>query len=54
MAEVPLAATTPAVRYLRYTMLGTQIAEEGVTCPDDYTGCYYVNTAEMGVYGAAH
>ncbi|MEV6633648.1 M36 family metallopeptidase [Actinoplanes sp. NPDC051470] len=54
MNEVPLAAgSTSRVRFLRYTMLGTQIAEEGITCPDDHTGCYYVNTAEIGVYGAS-
>ena len=40
--------------YLRYTMLGTQIAEEGVTCPNDfYAGCYYVDTVEVGVYGVS-
>ncbi|GLY99513.1 M36 family metallopeptidase [Actinoplanes sp. NBRC 103695] len=54
MNEVPLAAgSTSSVRYLRYSMLGTQIAEEGITCPDNYYGCYYVNTAEVAVYGVA-
>ncbi|GAA0573607.1 hypothetical protein GCM10010172_67770 [Paractinoplanes ferrugineus] len=55
MNEVPLATgSTAAVRYLRYTMLGTQIAEEGATCPDFYSGCYYVDTVEIGVYGSSH
>jgi hypothetical protein len=55
MNEVPLAAgSTSAVRYLRYTMLGTQVAEDGVTCPDFYAGCYYVDTVEIGVYGNRH
>ncbi|GIM93612.1 M36 family metallopeptidase [Paractinoplanes toevensis] len=55
MNEVPLAAgSTSAVRYLRYTMLGTQIAEEGITCPDFYAGCYFVDTVEVGVYGRSH
>ena len=55
MNEVELAAgSTAAVRYLRYTMLGTQIAEDGITCPDNYAGCYFVDTVEIGVYGNQH
>jgi extracellular elastinolytic metalloproteinase len=55
MNEVPLAAgSTSAVRYLRYTMLGTQIAEDGITCPGNYAGCYFVDTVEIGVYGNQH
>jgi len=55
MNEVELAAgSTAAVRYLRYTMLGTQIAEDGITCPDNYAGCYFVDTVEIGVYGSQH
>ncbi|GLY99477.1 M36 family metallopeptidase [Actinoplanes sp. NBRC 103695] len=55
MNEVPLAAgSTAEVNYLRYTMLGTQVAEEGITCPDFFAGCFYVDTVEIGVYGAAH
>ncbi|GGK81418.1 M36 family metallopeptidase [Mangrovihabitans endophyticus] len=54
MNAVPLAPdSTPGVRYVRYTMLGTQVAEEGVTCPDLYTGCFYVDTVEVGVFGIA-
>jgi hypothetical protein len=55
MNAVPLAAgSTSQVRYLRYSMLGTQIAEEGISCPNDfYAGCYYVDTVEVGVYGVA-
>ena len=55
MNAVPLASgSTSEVRYLRYSMLGTQIAEEGVTCPGFFSGCFYVDTVEVGVYGAAH
>lgn len=55
MNAVQLAAgSTSAVRYLRYTILGTQVAEEGATCPDLFTGCIYVDTIEIGVYGNAH
>jgi extracellular elastinolytic metalloproteinase len=46
-------ASTAGVRYLRYTILGTQVADEGVTCPGNYAGCYYVDTVEIGVYGNA-
>lgn len=55
MNEVPLAAgSASGVRYLRYTMLGTQVAEEGITCPDFYAGCVFVDTVEVGVYGSPH
>ncbi|MET3425357.1 hypothetical protein BJ973_004569 [Actinoplanes tereljensis] len=50
---VPLTAGTTGVRYFRYTMLGTQVADEGGSCPGDYSGCSYVDTVEVGVYGAA-
>ncbi|UQU61901.1 M36 family metallopeptidase [Couchioplanes caeruleus] len=45
--------STSGVRYLRYSMLGTQVAEEGGTCPGFFSGCYYVDTVEVGVYGNA-
>ncbi|MFG1610795.1 hypothetical protein, partial [Actinoplanes sp. NPDC049265] len=55
MNPLPLTpGTTTQINYLRYTMLGTQTAEEGITCPDLYAGCYYVDTVEVGVYGTAH
>ncbi|PRY23426.1 M36 family metallopeptidase [Pseudosporangium ferrugineum] len=53
MNPLTLAGTTTGLRYLRYTMLGTQTADEGVTCPDGYSGCFYVDTVEIGVYGNA-
>ncbi|MEV6636695.1 M36 family metallopeptidase, partial [Actinoplanes sp. NPDC051470] len=57
MNEVPLAAgSTSGVRYLRYTMLGTQTAENGINCPEAdgyYAGCYFVDTAEVAVHGNA-
>jgi len=54
MNDLTLAGgSSTGVRYLRYTMLGNQVAEEGITCPDNYAGCYYVDTVEIGVYGSA-
>ncbi|WP_236718071.1 M36 family metallopeptidase [Actinoplanes sp. TFC3] len=54
MNELTLTpGSTAGVRYLRYTILGTQVADEGVSCPGNYSGCYYVDTVEVGVYGSA-
>ncbi|AGL15988.1 M36 family metallopeptidase [Actinoplanes sp. N902-109] len=47
------AGSATGIRYLRWTVSSTQVAEEGVTCPDLYSGCYYVDTVEIGVYGTA-
>jgi extracellular elastinolytic metalloproteinase len=53
MNAVPLAAgATSGVRFIRYTMLGTQVADEGGTCPSGFTGCGYVDTVEVGVFDA--
>jgi hypothetical protein len=55
MNVVPLSAgSTSGVRFVRYTMLGTQVTEEGGTCPGDFSGCAFVDTVEIAVYGAAH
>ncbi|MFD2079398.1 F5/8 type C domain-containing protein [Actinopolymorpha cephalotaxi] len=52
---VPLSAGTTGVRYVRYTMLGTQLAEAGgSTCPGNYTGCEFVDSVELAVYGTGH
>ncbi len=53
MNAVSLPAGTNGVRYVRYTMLGTQVADEGGSCPGDLSGCSFVDTVEVGVYGAA-
>jgi hypothetical protein len=53
MNAVPLTAGTAGVQFVRYTMLGTQVADEGGTCPSDLNGCSFVDTVEVGVYGAA-
>ncbi|AGL16817.1 M36 family metallopeptidase [Actinoplanes sp. N902-109] len=53
MNPVTLTGGTTGVRFVRYTMLGTQVADEGGTCPSQKTGCMYIETAEVGVYGTA-
>jgi extracellular elastinolytic metalloproteinase len=53
MNAVPLnAGSTGGVRFIRYTMLGTQVADEGGTCPGGLTGCQFVDTVEVGVFDA--
>jgi extracellular elastinolytic metalloproteinase len=53
MNPVALSAGTAGVRFVRYTILGTQVADEGGTCPGQFSGCAYVDTVEVAVYGAA-
>jgi hypothetical protein len=52
MNPVTLSAGTAGVRFVRYTMLGTQVVDEGGTCPGQFSGCSYVDSVEVGVYGA--
>ncbi|HEY6737681.1 MAG TPA: M36 family metallopeptidase, partial [Actinopolymorphaceae bacterium] len=53
MNAVPLAAGTTGVRYIRYTMLGTQVADSGGSCPGAFSGCEWVDSTELAVYGSA-
>jgi hypothetical protein len=53
MNAVPLTGGTTGARYVRYTMLGTQVVDEGGSCPGEFSGCSFVDTVEVGVYGAA-
>ena len=49
---IPLAAGTGVgVQYLRYTMLSTQVADLGGTCPGAFSGCDWVDSTELAVYG---
>jgi len=51
--SVPLAAGSgTGVQYVRYTMLSTQVADLGGTCPGAYSGCQFMDSTELGVYGA--
>jgi extracellular elastinolytic metalloproteinase len=53
MNPVTLSAGTAGVQFVLYTMLGTQVADEGGSCPSQFSGCSFVDTVEVGVYGAA-
>lgn len=53
MNPVSLTAGTAGVQFVRYTMLGTQVADDGGTCPSQAGGCAFVDTVEVGVFGAA-
>jgi hypothetical protein len=33
-------------------MLSTQVADLGGTCPGAYSGCQFMDSTELGVYGA--
>jgi extracellular elastinolytic metalloproteinase len=50
--SVPLAAGSgTGIQYVRYTMLSTQVADLGGTCPGNYSGCNFMDSTELGVYG---
>ncbi len=53
MVVVPLTAGTTGVQYVRYTMLGTQVMDSGGTCPGAFSGCDFVDSVEVAVYGVA-
>jgi hypothetical protein len=52
---VPLPSTTGGVRFVRYTMLTTQVEDLGGTCnpPNgNFSGCLFIDSVELGVYGS--
>ena len=53
MHPVPLTAGTDNVRFVRYTMLSTQVADLGGTCPGAFSGCNFVDSTELAVFGPA-
>jgi hypothetical protein len=49
---VRLTAPVPGVRYVRFTMLGTQVPNISTNCPNGpYDGCTYMGMSELEVYG---
>jgi extracellular elastinolytic metalloproteinase len=52
MNPVALSAGTAGVKFVRYTILGSQVADSGGTCPSQLSGCGFVDTVEIGAYGA--
>ena len=52
--SVPLAAgSTTDVRFVRYTMIGTQVGDAGGTCPGAFSGCDFMDSTELAVYGTS-
>jgi extracellular elastinolytic metalloproteinase len=52
LTTVPLAAGTgTGVRAIRYTMISTQVSDLGGTCPGAFTGCDFMDSTELTVYG---
>jgi hypothetical protein len=46
------AGSTADVQFVRYWMLGTQTADIGGSCPGNFSGCTYVVSSELAVYGS--
>jgi extracellular elastinolytic metalloproteinase len=54
--SVPLPATIAGVKFVRYTMLTTQVEDLGGTCQPpsaNFSGCLFIDSVELGVYGSA-
>ena len=50
---VPLAAgSNTGVTFIRYTMISTQVGDLGGTCPGGFSGCDFMDSTELAVYGA--
>ncbi len=50
--SVPLPAGTTGVRFVRFTMISTQVEDLGATCPGAFSGCDFMDSTELAVYGA--
>jgi hypothetical protein len=50
---IPLDAGTAGVRFVKYTMISTQVADIGGVCPGAFSGCDFMDSVELAVYGAA-
>jgi hypothetical protein len=49
---VPLnAGTGTNVQFVRFTMVSTQVADLGGTCPGNFSGCSFLDSTEVAVYG---
>ena len=52
LTSIPLTAGTTGVKFVRYTMISTQVADIGGTCPGAFSGCSFMDSTELAVYGA--
>jgi hypothetical protein len=48
----PAAGTGTAVRFVRYTMLDSQVDQVGA-CPGPFSGCLFIDSRELEVFGTA-
>jgi extracellular elastinolytic metalloproteinase len=49
---VPLAAgSATGVKFIKYTMIGTQVGDLGGACPGPFSGCNFMDSTELAVYG---
>ena len=52
LTTVPLApASTTGVKFVRYTMIGTQVGDLGGTCPAAFSGCDFMDSTELIIFG---
>ncbi|BCJ36087.1 hypothetical protein Athai_35900 [Actinocatenispora thailandica] len=50
---VSLTAGATGVKYLRYTILGSQVSDYGISCASrPVSGCFYVDSTEVLVHGS--
>jgi hypothetical protein len=50
---VSLTAGATGVKYLRYTILGSQVTDYGISCAKQpVSGCFYVDSTEVLVHGS--
>jgi extracellular elastinolytic metalloproteinase len=48
----PAAGSAVGVRFVRFTMLKTQVFDIGGTCPGAFSGCDFMDMSEIEVYGS--
>jgi len=46
------ASGLTGVQYVRFTMIATQVVDLGGACPGPFGGCDFIDSVEVGVYGA--
>jgi len=51
---VPLTAGATGVQYVRYTILTSQGQNAGICPSPTASGCLFIDSTELSVYGAAH
>jgi hypothetical protein len=46
-------ALTTNVQFIRYSMISTQaVDDQGAVCPANFSGCLFMDSVELAVYGA--